>query len=186
MDDEVKDEGVEVAGEKGREGRDGRDGRRVPPLHRWDNVMDELIEEAMRNGEFDNLPGRGKPLKLSKNLFAPETDLAFGLLKNNDYTLPWIAQRREILDEIGLFREDLGQTWGAYSAEYRVSQDALTSGALIAGWRHYLNTEVETAIQRLNKKIADVNLKQPREVGEILKLNLKQELVRAGAAERLG
>lgn len=182
MDDEIKDEGVEVAGEK----REGQPGPRVPPLHRWDNVMDELIEEAMRNGEFDNLSGRGKPLNLSKNLFGQETELAYGLLKNNDYTLPWIAQRREILEEIERFREGLKEMWGQYSAEYQVSQDELTRAALEAGWRHYLNIEVEAAIQRFNKKIADVNLKQPREVGEILKLTPKQELARAGAAERLG
>jgi DnaJ homolog subfamily C member 28 len=158
---------------------------RIPPLHRWDTVMDEVIEEAMRNGEFDNLPGRGKPLNLSKNHFAKESELAYGLLKNNDYTLPWIAQRREILEQIAGFREGLRQMWVDYSAEYRVNQDELAGRALEAGWRHYLNNEVEASIQRLNKKIADVNLKQPREVVEILKLTLKKELERAGAAETL-
>lgn len=157
----------------------------VPPLERWDKVMDELIEEAMRSGKFDNLPGRGKPLNLKKNHFAQETELAFGLLKNNDYTLPWIAQRREIFDEVALFREGLKQMWADYSAEYQVNQDELAARALEAGWRHYLNNEVEAQIQRLNKKISDVNLKQPREVVEILKLTLKQELSRVGAAETL-
>lgn len=162
-----------------------KEGPRIPPLHRWDTVMDELIEDAMRNGEFDNLRGRGKPLNLSKNHFAQETELAYGLLKNNDYTLPWIAQRREILDEIAQFREEFKLTWSEYSAEYQVNQDELAAHALEAGWRHYLNMDVEATIQRLNKKIADVNLKQPREVVEILKLALKQELIRAGANERL-
>jgi DnaJ family protein C protein 28 len=159
---------------------------RIPPLDRWETAMDELIEEAIRNGEFDNLPGKGKPLKLSRNPFAQETELAYSLLKNNDYTLPWIAQRREIFDQIALFREELQQTFAQYSAEYRVSQDGLACRALEAGWRHYLNNEVDGAIRSLNKKIADINLKQPREVVEILKLNLRHELVRAGAAENLG
>ncbi|MFZ0547461.1 MAG: DUF1992 domain-containing protein [Candidatus Promineifilaceae bacterium] len=158
---------------------------RIPPMNRWDTAIDEVIEEAMRNGEFDNLPGRGKPLNLSKNLFGQEMELAFGLLKNNDYTLPWIAQRQTIFDDISLFREKLQQTWEQYLAEYRVTQDPMVASALETGWRHYLNNEVETALRNLNKKIADVNLKQPREVGEILKLSLKQELTRAGAAETL-
>lgn len=159
---------------------------RVPPLHRWDSAMDELIEEAMRKGDFDNLPGHGKPLNLSKNHFAQDTELAFGLLKKNDYTLPWIAQRQEILAEIDQFREGLGQMWADYSAEYRLNQDKMAAGALEAGWRHYLNNDVEQAVQRLNKKINDVNLKQPREVVEILKLTRKKELARIGAAEQLG
>lgn len=158
---------------------------RIPPLSRWDAMMDEMIEEAMRNGEFDNLPGKGKPLDLSRNPFAQDTELAYSLLKNNDYTLPWIAQRREIFDQIALFREELQQTFDQYSAEYHVSQDELALRALEAGWRHYLNNEVEAAIRSLNKKIADINLKQPREVVEILKLTLKHELARAGAAENL-
>jgi DnaJ family protein C protein 28 len=179
MDKDTTDTNLHAAGEE-------RELPRIPPLGRWDTVMDELIEEAMRNGEFDNLPGKGKPLNLSGNPFAQETELAYSLLKNNDYTLPWIAQRREILEQIELFRTGLKETFAHYSAEYRVAQDATVRGALAGGWRHYLNKEVETAVQSLNKKIADANLKQPREVVEILKLSVKKELERAGAGEELG
>ncbi len=157
----------------------------VPPLSRWDTAMDEMIEEAMRKGKFDNLSGQGKPLNLSKNTFGAEFELAYGLLKNNDYTLPWIAQRRDILGEIQVFREKLQETWGLYSAEYKVTQDTMALSSLEAGWRHYLNSDVQMTITKINAKIADINLKQPREVVEILKLSLKDELIRANAAESL-
>ena len=49
-----------------KKGAEGDKRRRVPRLGEWSEVMDELFEEAMRNGAFDDLPGRGKPLKLSK------------------------------------------------------------------------------------------------------------------------
>lgn len=158
---------------------------KVPPLSRWDTAMDEMISEAMRNGEFDNLSGHGKPLNLSKSIFGAEYELAYGLLKNNDYTLPWIAQRREIFNEINTFRFALQENWSLYSAEYKVTIDPRARGSLEAGWRHYLNIEVINTITKLNKKIADMNLKQPREVVEILKLNLASELRRAKAEERL-
>ncbi len=167
------------------EADENRELPRIPPLSRWDTMMDELIEEAMRNGEFDNLPGKGKPLRLSNNPFTQETELAYSLLKNNDYTLPWIAERRQIFGEIEAFRTELRETFALYSAEYQVALDEMARGALVAGWRHYLNNEVADAIQELNRKIFDANLKQPREVDEILKLNLKRELERTGAAERL-
>jgi hypothetical protein len=72
-----------------------------------------------------------------------------------------------------------------YGAEYRVTEDELALRSLEAGWRHYLNKEVSVEIEKLNKRIADVNLKQPREVEEILKLNLKRELDRIGARDEL-
>ena len=41
------------------------------------------IEEAMRNGEFDDLPGRGKPIDLSAYFAVPdELRASYGILKN--------------------------------------------------------------------------------------------------------
>jgi DnaJ homolog subfamily C member 28 len=94
---------------------------RVPAPGQWSNVMEELIEEAMRDGSFDNLPGRGKPLNLSTNPYSPETELAFQLLKNNRYTLPWIAERNALLDQIDGFRRQVGDTGRFYQTEYRVA-----------------------------------------------------------------
>ena len=180
MNDESKDKMKQT------ETEENRKGPRIPPMGMWDTVMDELIQEAMRNGEFDNLPGKGKPLNLSTNPLGKETELAYSLLKNNDYTLPWIATRREIFHEIEAFRAELGETFEVYSAEYRMTRDEMARSALAAGWRHFLNGQAAEAIERLNKKIFEANLKQPREVDEILKLKLKRELERVGAAETLG
>jgi hypothetical protein len=94
---------------------------RIPPPGRWADVMDEVIEEAMRSGAFDNLPGRGKPLKLNDNPHAPGTDLAYQLLKDNDYTLPWISERKEVIAAIDSLRDDISQVWLRYSAEFRVT-----------------------------------------------------------------
>jgi len=50
------------------------------------------IEEAMRNGEFDDLPGRGKPIDLSAYFAVPEElRAAYGILKNAG-VLPQEAQ----------------------------------------------------------------------------------------------
>lgn len=42
-----------------------------PPAS-WKDMVEESIEEAIRSGVFDNLPGRGKPLKLIKTLMPRE------------------------------------------------------------------------------------------------------------------
>jgi hypothetical protein len=163
-------------------GKDGR--KRVPLPSEWSNVMDELFEQACRDGAFDNLPGKGKPLKLSKNLFNPEYELAFQLLKDNDYTLPWIAQRSEIASRTGSLRAEIRRSWDRYRVEYHAARDTGIRMSLAAGWRDELRAWGDE-IDRINKLIADTNLKQPGERLELFKLSLARELRRAGALESL-
>ena len=47
----------------------------IEPRHRaygWEAIAEERIREAMQRGEFDNLPGAGKPLP---DLYGPHDDL---------------------------------------------------------------------------------------------------------------
>ena len=48
---------------------ESEDRPRVPPMQRWSDRMDDIIDEAISEGLFDNLPGKGKPLKLNTNPF---------------------------------------------------------------------------------------------------------------------
>ena len=157
---------------------------RIPPPGRWADVMDEVIEEAMRSGAFDNLPGRGKPLKLHNNPHAPGTELAYQLLKDNNYTLPWISERKEIIAAIDVLREDISLVWQRYHAEFRVTRSDTVRMALSVDWLKRREAWQER-IKKINRLIADVNLKQPGEGFEILKLTLDGELGRAGAASDL-
>jgi hypothetical protein len=43
---------------------DNRDPAEAPGVPKWENWVDRQIREAAERGEFDNLPGAGKPLKL--------------------------------------------------------------------------------------------------------------------------
>ena len=57
--------------------------------------LDEQIRQAIARGDFDNLPGKGKPLDLSENPHEdPGWRMAYRILKENGYTLPWIETRR--------------------------------------------------------------------------------------------
>ena len=51
----------------------------------------------MRQGQFDDLPGKGKPLNLDPNPHEdPEKRLAHKVLHDAGYKLPWIDERNEI------------------------------------------------------------------------------------------
>jgi hypothetical protein len=68
----------------------------MPPRtpRQWESAVDKQIREAEERGEFDNLPGRGKPLRLEQ--WDAEWGLAFHVLKQAGETLPWIALGQEI------------------------------------------------------------------------------------------
>ena len=146
----------------------------------WDNLIEDLIEEGRQKGVFDNLPGQGKPLDLKRNTYAPDTELANELLKKNDTTPIWIANRNRLLAHIALLREELAQSWERHEREYHVAQDAGIQGSLNISWDddclHW-----EAKILKLNKQIDDFNLTRPSDKLEIYKLILEKELARIGA-----
>ncbi len=62
-------------------------------------VADRKIEEAMREGKFDNLPGKGLPLELEPipaDENARMTWWALKILRNNDFTPEEVVWRNAI------------------------------------------------------------------------------------------
>ena len=62
-----------------------------------DAIAEERIRDAQARGEFDNLPGSGRPIELGDDAMVPE-DLrpAYRLLKNAGFVPPEIHAHREI------------------------------------------------------------------------------------------
>lgn len=144
----------------------------------WQDLVSQQIEEAMRAGAFDNLPGKGKPLDFGKNPNAPtDMELANKILKDNDLSPGWIADRKEMLAKIDDLRQRLSATW-----ERRNCADDSRAPAF---WTEDL-VRFQTEIDDLNRKIATVNLGMAIPRLEIFRLNLDAELTRAGAARQVG
>ena len=60
-------------------------------------IVEKKIKEANEKGEFDNLPGKGKPLALDDESAIPEDlRLAYKILKNADCLPPEIELKKEI------------------------------------------------------------------------------------------
>ena len=80
--------------------------RRTP--QQWESLVNQRIEEAMRNGAFDNLRNKGKPLDTAPDPHVPpDMQMANSLLKNNDLSPAWISDRGAMLAAIERFREKL-------------------------------------------------------------------------------
>jgi hypothetical protein len=69
-----------------------------PPRNPLDDV-EEKIQEAIARGEFDNLPGEGRPIDLTENPFVPaEWRLAYKTLKDNALAPEFVLRLKAIED----------------------------------------------------------------------------------------
>lgn len=65
-------------------------------------LAEQKIQDAIKNGEFENLPGKGKPLDLTESRhIPPDLRMAYKVLKNSGM----IPAEMEIKKEIALLEE---------------------------------------------------------------------------------
>ena len=63
----------------------------------FEKIVEERIRQSQKNGEFDNLPGAGKPLQLEDLSRIPEDlRLSYKMLKNADCVPPELEIKKEI------------------------------------------------------------------------------------------
>jgi hypothetical protein len=64
----------------------------------FERVVEERIRSAQKRGDFNNLPGTGKPISFEDDRFVPEElRLAYKILKNAGFVPPAIELKKEIL-----------------------------------------------------------------------------------------
>ena len=82
----------------------------------FEKIVEERILKAQKKGDFENLIGSGKPLKLNENYYIPEElRLAYKILKNADCLPPEIELKKEIKQT-----EDLLAGMQETSDKYRI------------------------------------------------------------------
>jgi hypothetical protein len=74
--------------------RDAEGNARVAPA--WEPLVERLIREAQEAGRFDDLPDRGRPLRLIDDLAAGEMATAYQVLRNAHVAPPWIEADKEV------------------------------------------------------------------------------------------
>jgi DnaJ family protein C protein 28 len=136
-----------------------------------DRAIEAIIQEAIARGEFDNLAGKGKPLKLNENqLSDKDWRLAFSLLEQNGYALQWMEERKLIEESFTSAKEKLTRTWRwqASEADVKVAQRE---------WQKAVSAFEETAAA-LNKRIDAYNLAIPADVFYRPRINTQREIKR--------
>ena len=65
----------------------------------FDKIVEAIIKEAMERGEFENLPGKGRPIDLSTYFETPEElRAAYSMLKNAGITPREVDLLKEIAE----------------------------------------------------------------------------------------
>ncbi|KAE9619636.1 hypothetical protein Lal_00038147 [Lupinus albus] len=76
------------------------------------NVVEQRIWHSMEEGHFENLPGKGKPLKLDTNPHAdPAEDTLYRILSKNGCAPEWTELNKEIRYTISEWRASLKNSW---------------------------------------------------------------------------
>jgi DnaJ homolog subfamily C member 28 len=135
--------------------------------------IDEQIRRAMEEGQFDHLPGAGKPLRLDENPYEdPDWRLAYHVLRSNGFSLPWIELRREIEDEIEAARNALRE---ALTRRQERDAQGVAMGEGAVEWQSAVALFCER-VAGINRQILTYNLEAPSTLFHARLLNANREL----------
>ncbi len=137
------------------------------PARKGESAIEKQIRDAIERGEFDHLPGKGKPLDLSENPYTPaDWRLAYKLLQNAGSAPDWIELDKEIRRESDALRAWFAQQ-ALWERDRRARSTELSAHQLIAEREGLAQAREKTCVQyraraaALNKLIDLYNLKAP-------------------------
>jgi hypothetical protein len=138
-----------------------KENRQRPP-QRWKDVIEDQIRAAQERGDFDNLPGAGKPLKLDEPPHAGDRALAFHLLQQNGLLPQELDLGREV--DADLVRAEKVLAELRRERQWLLNQPAFSrtrAQATYARMREEAATRYEAALRQLRSKILSLNIIAP-------------------------
>jgi DnaJ family protein C protein 28 len=128
--------------------------------------VSQQIQEAMARGDFDNLPGKGKPQRLEDNPFiSREVRVVNQMLKDNGFSPRWIEVDKEIRVEREQAEKLLANIKGRRKRlEARIRVQPLRHDAVRRGFELERKRALETytsQLKALNTKVQRFNLMAP-------------------------
>ncbi|KAK3108793.1 hypothetical protein FSP39_015853 [Pinctada imbricata] len=138
-----------------------------------DRLVEDLIQESMKSGDFDNLPGMGKPLNFSERnpLVDSMTHNLNKILINNGFTPEWIMLEKEIRDEMKKARGNLAKEVKRLGLPPFESETSNTRWIL----RENIFRE---AVTNINQLIVKFNMVVPIMEKQMIPFNVEKEVER--------
>jgi DnaJ family protein C protein 28 len=145
----------------------------------WESLVDKKIREAMEQGEFDDLQGKGEPIDLSENPYEdPDLRSAHRTLRNAGFAPSWIEERKDIDSEFEIAKTELHRVRtvleNARGTEHERGAQARWENALGAFRRQASD---------LNRRITAWNLKVPAQAFHRKLIDVGREIEKVQAAK---
>ena len=122
-------------------------------MNRLESLTEKKLREAIENGEFDDLPGKGEPIDLRENPFEdPDLRVVHRLMRNAGFAPAWIEERKDIDAELEAVRTKLSRAWALFGKGGKTPSDT--------EWQRIVR-EFREKVTELNKRISIYNLKAP-------------------------
>ncbi|XP_068768770.1 dnaJ homolog subfamily C member 28 isoform X2 [Struthio camelus] len=152
--------------------KDVRQSKKVKITQAIERLVEDLIQESMAKGDFDNLSGKGKPLQKFSDCphIDPMTHNLNRILIDNGYQPEWIVMQKEIRETIEQLRKSVVASrnkLGEPMTPYRQKQ-----------WDRICEQFIED-IRKLNKRVDNFNLVVPILSRQMVHFNADKEIVRA-------
>lgn len=142
-------------------------------MTKLDRAIERIIQNAMDRGAFDNLRGKGKPLNMRENpLVAKEWRMAYSMLEQEGFALPWMEDRKEIEKQLKEALKVLKRTWDWRTAKLAEGD---TSPLVESEWRKAQARFSEIVVE-LNKRIDAYNAQIPADVFYRPRILLEREM----------
>lgn len=130
-------------------------------------MIEDIIREATERGDFDNLPGKGLPLNLTRDpLLDPLTSIVNRILIDNGVSHPLIEARRGIAAEAEDARATLRRAW--HFRQHSDDEEAWTEALL----------KFRTRVKAINREVGIFNLKTPSPALHGLAIDIDEEIRR--------
>jgi hypothetical protein len=144
--------------------------------------VNQEMDKAIREGQFDNLPGKGEPINWGEwdNPFiAPEDQMRNLILKNAGFAPGWVQERRDILTEREGARASLNRSW-----EWVLRHGGLSQPLTRQQWEKATKV-FQNAMADLNTRIRSHNLSLPSSNIALPLIDIEREIFAVRTGEKL-
>uniref|UniRef100_A0A7E4VN57 J domain-containing protein n=1 Tax=Panagrellus redivivus TaxID=6233 RepID=A0A7E4VN57_PANRE len=141
-----------------------------------DRVVEDQILSSMKEGQFLNLKGAGKPLKKDfSNPYIDESEKRINdILKNNGFVPPWLLLEQDIRHGVAQMRKLLKTEY----CRWRLQQSESSNTAISDRWQR-IQADAADLVSKINRQISDYNLICPNMARQMMSLNFEKEFHKA-------
>ena len=145
-------------------------------------LSDEVIRSARARGEFNDLPGRGKPMELDpliNNPFVDRTEYYMNrMMQRNGAAPPWVMMQQEVDTEISTLRLQMKTAFKRCLEEMQVQDHHISTPTLLKKFERVEKPYFDKELHKLNMRLRSYNVMCPAPVRKQL-LDLDKEVTTA-------